>query len=289
MKKIAVAAVLAAAVFLSGTGRIDRFLEWSGVRFLSQANDSYLDRAFDKSLTGFIILSSIKSGLAVVEGATAGVGVQVELGDIVQPIYDYVDIAWKAALAGGVTIVAMQLALKGMAFADQWVLALVFTVLALHFVVLWFFPAAPRPARWLMQATRFCATLWATLFLLLPLSVLASATLSRQITRPMIDASEQELRALGDFFSVAHIREQLFAEDDNGPSVLDLPGKIAHMGKGIRELTTQIKARGAALARLTLRLIAAYLFDCILFPLFFGLVLMTMLRSGVRFLFVRAF
>ena len=103
-KKILVLAILSLACFTAVTGILDKSIGFFGMQRLGEANDAYLQEAFDRSLSGFLILSGIKSGLAVIEGSEVGIGFNLEIGDIVQSVYDYVDIAWKTALAGGAVL-----------------------------------------------------------------------------------------------------------------------------------------------------------------------------------------
>jgi hypothetical protein len=42
----------------------------------------------------FVTVSAVKGAMAIVEGSAVGVGFELELGDIVQPAYDYVDFVW---------------------------------------------------------------------------------------------------------------------------------------------------------------------------------------------------
>ena len=57
------------------------------------------------------------------------------------------------------------------------------------------------------------------------------------------------------------------------------------MGQGVKALMAYLKLETGRIAALTIKLVAAYLFDCIVFPLFFGLILMTVIKSTVRYMF----
>ena len=111
-KKIIVLAMLSLACFAAATGMLDKSIGFFGMQRLGDANDAYLQDAFDRSLAGFLVLSGIKSGLAVIEGSEVGIGFNLEIGDIVQSVYDYVDIAWKTALAGGTFLLITRLSLE---------------------------------------------------------------------------------------------------------------------------------------------------------------------------------
>jgi hypothetical protein len=278
--------VLVCALTLSALGFVDRALNACGLGYLDKTNASYLDEAFDRSLAGFLLLSTIKSGLAIVEGSEVGIGFSIELGDIVQPMYDYIDIAWRAALAGGSVIVGMQLALKGLRLVDQWALTGLGLILMGYFLTLWYLPHQSWLRDGCKGAARFGATLCVALYLLLPLSVTGAAALSQQVTRPLVEASHEELKAIGSALSPEHISGH-FMSDTNGQTIsaLDLKSALANAGRGVLALVTFLKTESERIATLTIKLVAAYVFDCILFPLFFALILFTMLKSGVRYIF----
>jgi len=287
IRRTLVTILLLAAVVLAGRGVIDRGLGWCGLNRLTEINSRYLDRAFDSALAGFMILSGIKSGLAIVEGSSVGVGVDVELGDVVQPVYDYVDIAWRAAMAGASVIALMQLALQGLAMVDHWALALFFLMWVIAWLAAGLWPRRLQRHVILKAGVRFTATLCLALYLLLPLTISGASLISQRITKPLHDSSQAQFEILGATLSPEGLYRRFFpeGEDADETSTFDLKGKISKMGREVKALAAFLKLETEHLAATALKLIAAYLFDCILFPLFFGLILMTMLKSGVRYLF----
>ena len=48
----------------------------------------------------FLLVSTLKSSLSIIEGSDVGVGFRLEVGDIVQSTYDLVDFTWKILLYG---------------------------------------------------------------------------------------------------------------------------------------------------------------------------------------------
>ena len=48
----------------------------------------------------FLLVSTLKSSLAMIEGSDVGIGFRLEVGDIVQSAYDLVDFTWKMLLYG---------------------------------------------------------------------------------------------------------------------------------------------------------------------------------------------
>lgn len=278
--------ILIALIILSCTGIVDHGLRKAGLDALARSNDAYLDAAFKKALAGFLILSGIKSGLAIVEGSEVGVGFNLELGDAVQPLYDYVDIAWRAAMAGGTIIVMMQLALGGVAMVDHWVLGFFLAVILAGHLIRWFRPQAEGPYNVIRVFGRWGLILCLILYLVLPLAVTLAAQLSMRLTAPMIESSHAQLRELGDTLKPEELNQRFFSDlATSGLAALDVKSKLNTMSRGVKELMAYLKTKGEHMAALTLKLIAAYLFDCILFPLFFGIIIMTLLKSGVGQLF----
>ncbi|MDA8141283.1 MAG: hypothetical protein M0036_21790 [Desulfobacteraceae bacterium] len=278
---------LIAALGLTVTGTMDRLLGWCGLDRLEKANTQYLDSAFNNALAGFLILSGIKSGLAVVTGSSVGVGVNIELGDVVQPVYDYVDTAWKAAMAGASILVVMKMALQGLSLIDHWALALLLLFWLIWCLTGWWWAKGTRWRRSLEGALRFCAALCAMLYLLLPLTISGAGLISKHITAPVVQQSQEQLKSVREALAPETLYQRFFSDGQGEEelSAFDLKGRIKRMGQEVKTLIAYFKMQTEQLAALTLKLIAAYLFDCILFPLFFGLVLMTMIKSGVRFLF----
>ena len=278
--------ILAGLIILSVTGILDRGLGKAGLDPLARSNQLYLNAAFDKALAGFLILSGIKSGLAIVEGSEVGVGFSLELGDAVQPLYDYVDIAWRAAMAGGTIIVMMQLALSGVTMIDHWVLALVLTLILAGHLIHWIWPKTGGLHNVIKASSHWGLTLCVILYLILPLAVTMAAHLSKRLTAPMIETSHTRLSELGDTLTPESLSKRFLGDvATSGLATLDIKAKLSHMGHAVKELMAYLKTEGEHMAALTLKLIAAYVFDCILFPLFFGIILITLLKTGVGHLF----
>ena len=227
IRRSILAAALLLAILFSALGLSDRVLDACGLAFLDQTNQRYLDDAFEKALTGFIILSGIKSGLAIIEGSEVGVGFNLQIGDVVQPLYDYVDIAWQAALTGGSIIGVMQLALDGLDIVDQWALTLFFVIALIAVLIQWLKPGWQGMNQSLKQTFRFLLMLCLSLYLFLPLAITAATALSRHITAPMVEETHARLKALGDDLSPEQINRRLFPDSNaSGSGFFDLWGRL---------------------------------------------------------------
>ncbi|MCB2149524.1 MAG: hypothetical protein KQI81_23790, partial [Deltaproteobacteria bacterium] len=145
-----------AGILLAGTGMMDRVLSRCGLGELDRANHRYLEESYDSALEGFLVLSAVKSGLAVIEGSEVGIGFNLQVGDLVQSVYDYVDIAWKTVLAGGTILFMTRLALDGVAMADHFVMATAFFFLLLLAAGRYFFPDRKGIVQFLRALTTTC-------------------------------------------------------------------------------------------------------------------------------------
>ncbi|MFW6303429.1 MAG: hypothetical protein ACOC2L_02295 [Candidatus Sumerlaeota bacterium] len=69
-----------------------------GLDYLNGRGNELVDEALKKNGQAFLIVSGIKATLALIEGSSIGVGFDLEVGDLAQPTYDYVDFIWKMFL-----------------------------------------------------------------------------------------------------------------------------------------------------------------------------------------------
>ena len=287
-KKIFVLVVLSLACFAAAAGVLDKGIGFFGMQYVGDANDAYLQEAFDRSLAGFLVLSGIKSGLAVIEGSEVGIGFNLEIGDIVQSVYDYVDIAWKTALAGGTILLITRLSLEAVTTIDHWVLAAMLLVMVVFLVLEWFLTAYTRLANVFREAMLFLLVMTLTLYYILPLGITAASFVSGKITAPLIQSSQEGFDKVNQEFSPAYINSQLFGEDADADesifSALDFTAKYEMTRERIRQIGNYFKDKTTLMATLTIQLVAGYLFDCIIFPLTFFVILYVLTKSLVTFL-----
>jgi hypothetical protein len=261
--------VLLSAAFFTATGHLDTLINTCGGAVLSDANRTYLDESFDRSMKGFLVLSAIKGGLAVLEGSEVGVGFNLEVGDIVQSIYDYVDVAWKTALAGGTILLLIQLILQTIQLFDHWCLFLLLLIALSLFSQGWLFPGHKRLNRILKECLLFVSVLTVALYIILPVSIAGAAFLSKQITRPLVEEAQQGFESLQQDLSPQALNERLFPESEKEDSLwsrLDFNAKLQNCKAAIMEMAEYLEEITEEFAVWTIKIIAGYLFDCIIFP-----------------------
>ena len=289
MLKITVFVILSFGIYMSAAGYIDIPIEKLGMGRISDSNEEYLNESFNKSVNGFLILSAIKSGLAVVEGSEIGIGFNLELGDIVQSVYDYVDIAWKTALAGGTVILLTGLILEAVGIVDHWCLALSLVAMLTYFITKWFFPTWSRMIRIGREASFFLVLGCIIFYLVFPFSISGAAYLSEKITQPLIRQSEAQFESIKEELTVEGINRRLFPEDPQEEESW-FPGsgykqKIEAATERIKDLAQYIKDKTKNMAIWTLQLVAGYLFDGIIFPVTFFVLLFVVTKSALLYMF----
>jgi len=89
--------------------------------------ESYVHESQEKALTAFAAISIVKGLVAVVEGSDV---VGIEVGDIVQPLYDAVDITWKLIATSLATLYALEMVLKICGLTGSVFMAAVFVLIA---------------------------------------------------------------------------------------------------------------------------------------------------------------
>ncbi len=284
-KSVLLILVLMAGI-LAATGYTDRLVESVGIGTISQANLTYLEDAFDRSLAGFLVLSGIKSGLAIIEGSEVGIGFNLEIGDIVQAVYDYVDVAWKTALAGGTILLVTRMCLEAVALIDHWCLAIMLFGFGVFLFLDWFLGGYGRTIQIIRESTLFMLVLTLILYIILPLSITGASFLSKKITQPIIEETQSGFEEIHKEFSPGYMSKGFFPEDVKEGSLFpgfDFKAKYESTRERIQFIGTFFKDRTRHMAVLTMKLVAGYVFDCIIFPLTFFVVLYLFTKNLVSF------
>jgi hypothetical protein len=279
--------LIVVALILTMAGYGDTLIQGAGMGLVTDKNRDYLEDAFDRSLVGFLVLSGIKSGLAIIEGSEVGIGFNLEIGDIVQSVYDYVDVAWLTALAGGAILLMTRFCLDAVALVDHWVLVLMLLSIGVYWVLTWYLPHLRRISRVARESMIFLGVVSLTLYIILPIAVAGASFLSRSITQPLIEATQDEFQEINQAFSPQRMHNSLFPPETESESIfssLDFTARFEKTKERIQAIGEYFKDKTRHIAILTLKLVAAYLFDCIIFPLTFFVILYLFTRNFIRFI-----
>ncbi len=164
-----------------------------------------VDDAIHRNMVTFAVVSGIKATLSVIEGSTMGIslgmGFHLQIGDLVQPAYDYVDLVWRFMLYSLIILGIYKLLL------ETGVLAIGLQVIGLG-LVLWavarmYGRYGPTLTRWGKRFV-FLGILFAYV---VPIALLATHYLSIRYTEPIkasyhvrIEVLQQELSEKRDEF-----------------------------------------------------------------------------------------
>lgn len=158
-----------------------------GFDFVLELAEQRVGESLERNSVSFLSLSGIKAVMASIEGSTVGVGFHLQIGDLIQPAYDYVDFVWHAFLyALGV------LGLYGLVM-ETGILELGFPLLGIG-LLLWgasALGAGVAPARW----GRRIAILGLAVAYLVPASLLLSDWVSARYLVPLERKTAEQIEA----------------------------------------------------------------------------------------------
>jgi len=218
----------------------DKLVRVVGVQQMVDANDSYLKDSTEISGWMFAGLSVIKGGVAIIEGSTV-VGIQA--GDIVQPIYDFVDVAWKATFLSSAILFIVKTLLLLIAELGIYTMLGVFVSGALVLAVRNWKKDSRILSGIFYRIFRVLLTCVIGIYVALPLTVSCARFLSHKISRPAIQEG-------------ARVINEVSQEVESGSLRKKKPA----------EIVAWCKATSAKFFNKGIRFCAGFLFDCIIFP-----------------------
>jgi len=268
----------------------------SGLGKVNEAAEMHLEQQREQALKGFLLLSALKVGLAVLRSSEVGFILNVRIGDLAVAVYDYVNFAWKILLAAVAYYYIVEYLLKLSAVVNVW-----FLWTALASIVAWLLIVDLRPGnlrlRSALAKTGVAASVLAILLYIgLPLSFVGGGWVSAHITGEPIKAANRLYEDMGETMpSLLDGKVQTekktdasdiqtssvtvpFPYDGSNPLlVMTEPqnlgggrtGIFARLvsGEKLGELKDYLEQRSRALASAVLRQTAAYIFNIVLFPL----------------------
>ncbi len=273
---------------------LEGLIHRAGVGWAQDAAREYLKVQKEQSLEGFLILSGLKVGLAVLKSSEIGLILNVRVGDLAVAVYDYVDFGWKVLLAAVAYYNIAEFLLDLAGSVDIWFVWIGLVCFGLVWVVS-IFAGRPWIAGPFFRKTGMAAFAFALiLYLGLPLAFVGAGWVSMHITGGTIRDSNRF------FTELESDMPRIFGEDTGGnsggtrirtPSVtVPFPqngsdqSEVISNGPGtgkeqsqsrngtglkdkLRDLRDYLETRSRSLASAVLRQTAAYLFNIVVFPL----------------------
>ena len=240
---------------------------------LNRSNQAYLDSAIRQSLGTFAVLSGIKVGLAIVEGTEVGVGFGVEIGDAVQSVYDYIDLAWRVVIASSAILLGTKYILQMADLLGPWFFLITLIFLFIFKLLQWTTRRLASFKMVIRDALMVLSVLTVSIYIILPLSITGGRYLSKRITQPSIEEAGAGLKSI----------EQGIQKESDGKD--DLFSKISKGTDKVLRIAKYVSQKADELSLWILKLIAGYLFDAIIFPLTLFIFMVWLTKGIIRYIF----
>jgi hypothetical protein len=307
----ALVAVLLVLSFIptSSGPALEVILSQTGLEKVSEAAEEHLEQQREQALKGFLLLSALKVGLAVLRSSEIGLILNVRIGDLAVAVYDYVNFGWKVLLAAVAYYYMAGYLLDLASVINIWFLWAALTCIAAWLLIVDFRPGNLRLRAILARTGMTASVLVLLLYVGLPLSFVGAGWVSAHITGEPISEANRIYEDMGRTMpslqdETARVEKNTdtsdigtatvtvpFPYDGSDPSLaiterpkggMDRAGIFAGLvsGDSLRELKNYLEQRSRALASAVLRQTAAYLFNIVFFPL----LMIIVLYLGCRYL-----
>jgi len=274
-KKLIKPAIIGLLFILSVTGLFELSMDKSGLDKLADSNDRYLTLASQRALTTFGVLTGLKIGLAVIEGSEIGVGVNLQVGDAVQAAYDYVDIAWRTVLYSTIILAGIKYLLLAADYIDQWFLQAALFLLFVSSLLNLLKNKKKKAVLIINHCAQISILIAVVLFLILPFSIAGGRLLSSHITKPSVSKAEND---------IADFKANAFPQKVPGTQS-GLWEKVNSIKDQIVKISEFVGTKSQQLSVWLMRIIAGYIFDCLIFPFLLFIFLFWLVKIAGYYLF----
>jgi hypothetical protein len=263
-KQLQTPIILAALLLLTATGLVTGWATRLTAP-LTQRNLAFLDDSIKDTFHLMIPVGAAKAAADIVEGSTVNVeagavfakaGMTIEAGDTLQPLLDYIEVAWNLLLVSMIYLVTAKCVVSGASATAGPLLAAALGAFLLNSLVA--LAAAKQHAlRQALQRLGAIFLLCSLLFLLIiPLTVAGSAYLSRHTTDPMRAEVSASFQQIGQAFSL----DRFHATDDLKEKATVLKDKLLELERYAKDAVPDVAGAACKLA-------AVKLLNGIVFPL----------------------
>jgi hypothetical protein len=294
----ALVAVLLVLSFIptSNGPAIEAILSNAGFGKVNEAAEEHLEQQREQALKGFLLLSALKVGLAVLKSSEVGLILNVKIGDLAIAVYDYVNFGWKILLAAVAYYYIAEYLLVLASVVNIWFLWVALTCITAWLLMGDLRPNSQRLRSFFARTGTAASVLALLLYIGLPLSFVGAGWVSTHITGEPIRAAnsiyENMSETMPSLLDEKTSGEQKtdtseihtstvtvpFPYDGSDPSLAitegpkgdrNSAGFLARLVSGhkLKDLKDYLEKRSKALASAVLRQTAAYLFNIVLFPL----------------------
>ena len=223
-----------------------------------------LDDTLERDMVTFLLITAVKASLAMIEGSNVGVGFELQVGDIVQPAYDYVDFFWNAFLYAFMVLGFYKLLL------ETELLLLGVVLIGIGFVLSGVGLAATVPKMDVRLWGRRCVLLGILVAYVAPLSLLLTDVLSQRYTSTLKDKHYNTINAFnvqleGSAFDFLQLKEKI--------SILQPSRSFDEIQSGMLRIVNRIGEAFRLSLLAFLYYVLIILFELLFFPLLSAVVL----------------
>ena len=245
---------------------------------LTRYNLAFLDTSIKDTIHIMIPIGTAKAAADIIEGSTVNIeagaivtkaGMTIEAGDALQPMLDYLGIAWRLLLLSMTYLVTAKCVLSGANAVASPLLVISLCAFSFNSLAGLVAISQKHALRQTLHRVGALFLLCSLLFLLiLPLTVAGSACLSQIITEPMREDVRGSFQQIGEIFSLDHFHET----NDLKEKAVALKEKLTEWGLYAKTAITEVAVAVCKLA-------AIKLLNGIIFPLASFAFLIWLVRS----------
>jgi hypothetical protein len=231
-----------------------------------------IDEALVRDQVTFLAISAIKASLAIVEGSTVGIGIEVQVGDIVQPAYDYIDFFWEMFLYAFMVMGFYKLLL------ETELLYMGIPIIGAGLILLGGATVAQRSRRDLKKFGRACVVFGLMMAYVAPASLWMTHLLSERYTSQLREKHYDKIEAFGNQLDASKAE---FLALRNEISLLSPGDSMDELKAGLVRIANSM-AESFQLSLLAfLYYILIVLFDLLFFPFFSAWILYKIALFGL--------
>ena len=270
-------------IILSVFGVLSKIFEITIFDFLKNESEEYMRNSYNQSKTLFLTLSLIKGTMGVIEGSTlnanAVIGINLELGDMIEPVYEMINILWKISL---LSVVILKIETLYFAFFTMKLSAFLLSV-SMTFIAPWMF-IKNKFTEILSKISKYFFFSFLFIYLMIP-SVLFMTSkvvnvMESEYKEPAIKRIEQNV---GNLNSSA---EALFRPAEN-TSIFNIKGQVDTYKDKIDSFKTEAGNVTESISEDVPLIIGVTIFGYIILPLLLAIFLYKLAKSLVMSKFAK--
>ena len=274
-KSLLVKILIVVGLVLCIFGIMDKIFEHTVFNFFKNLTMPYLEKTYEESKNMFLTLSLLKGTTDIIEGSTVNVsmivGMEIEIGDIVQPIYDMINILWKVSLAS-VIILKLETIYYEI-FKVK--LATILTFISLITI----FPYTiykNKVTKIFRRISKYSFFILLYIYIVLPSAIFINSTISRYFEKEYKEPAIIELNQ--DLGRLNKVKDEMLSLDQS-KSIFNIPGQIDSAKVKIDNFTKEIDTISKDLVEDAPVIIGIILLTSIVFPLLIVILLYVVTKS----------